>query len=109
MNLLIKSYCCSLYGSQTWNLSNSYLSSLYTAFNIGLWHIWKLPYNTYKYIIFDISGTCSLQDITVNRFVKCLYNMINHLVNYIGKRAVQDLLDIVLTLFGIDTRLVGII
>ena len=93
LNLLFKSYCYSFYGSQTWNLYNNALCSLYTAFNIGLRRIWKLPYNTHKYIIFDISGTSSLQDIMVNRFVKCLNNMIigpNNLVNYIGKRAVSQ-------------------
>ena len=95
MNLLFKSYCYSFYGRQTWNLYNNSLSSLYTAFNIGLPRtcIWKLPYNTHKYIIFDFNGTSSLQDIMVNRFVKCLNNMINvpnYLVNYIGKRAVSQ-------------------
>ena len=77
MNLLFKTYCYLFYGSQTWNLYNNSLGSLYTAFNIGLQRIWKLPYSTHKYIIFDISGTSSLQDIMVNRFVKCLNNMIN--------------------------------
>ena len=92
MNLLFKTYCYSFYGSQTWNLYNNSLGSLYTAFNIGLQRIWKLPYSTHKYIIFDISGTSSLQDIMVNRFVKCVNNMINgpnNLVNYIGKIAVS--------------------
>ena len=51
MNLLFKSYCYSFYGSQTWNLYNNSLGSLYTAFNIGLRRIWKLPYNTHKYIL----------------------------------------------------------
>ena len=61
LNMLFLSYCCSLYGANVCTLDNKHL--LFTSYNISLCNVWKLPYNSHRNIIYDLSGQPSLHDI----------------------------------------------
>ena len=56
-------------------------------------NVWKLPYNSHRNIIYDVSGQPPLHDILISRFIVCFNGMLtvgNDLVNYIVRNAVTD-------------------
>ena len=93
LNCLFKSYCCAFYGSPTWVLGSKCLNTLYTSFNKGLRHVWRLPYNSHRNILYSISGLSSLNDILISRFISCFNSMVtidNHIVNYVAANSITD-------------------
>ena len=88
---LIKSYCCAFYGLPTWVLGSKCLNT--TSFNKGLRHVWRLPYNSHRNILYSISGLSSLNDILISRFISCFNSMVlidNGIVNYIAANCITD-------------------
>ena len=93
LNMLFLSYCCSFYGANVSTLDNKNLNALFTSYNIALRNVWKLPYNSHRNIIYDLSGQPSLHDILISRFIVRFNGMLtvdNDFVNYIVRNAVTD-------------------
>ena len=71
MNHLFSNYCCSLYGSQTWNLRNKHITALSGMYNKVLRRIWGLPYNSHWQILYELSRHAPVDVVLPSRF----YNM----------------------------------
>lgn len=67
---LFKSYCCSFFGSVTYNYCDVNFSILGNPFKICLRKIWKVPFNTHSNIILELSNSLSFEDICYKRYKK---------------------------------------
>ena len=54
---LIGSYCCSMYGSNVWDLFSPESQKLYRSYNVTLRTVYGLPRTTHKYLLERISDT----------------------------------------------------
>lgn len=72
---LFYSYCLSLYGASTWNISNKQINSLEVAFNNILRRIWSLPRNCHTRILHCVAR------------IPSLFNKIHHLSNGLWLKA----------------------
>ena len=59
---LFQTYCCSVYGSQAWNLSSSSFEFICSAWNK------TVPYNTHRYLLPFIIQTSHIRNQLVERF-----------------------------------------
>ena len=91
--VLLRSYCSSFYGSQTWRFNSSSLCDISCIWNKGIRRLFLLPYMTHKYLLPSISGCYSLIQSVEQRFLSLLSNGLkskNNLVNYMLKRALYN-------------------
>jgi len=84
---LFKSYCCSFYGSELWNISSSGFKSCCVQWNKAVRKIFNLPYRTHTWLL----GPLMEQDhISVNLYIKSLRfmykmcNSTNNTVSFLG-------------------------
>ena len=63
-----QNYCCSFYGSQTWNLSSSSFEFIFTAWNKAARKIFPLPYNTHRCLPPFIVQSSHMRNQLVERF-----------------------------------------
>jgi hypothetical protein len=75
LNSLFKSYCCSFYGSQIWNLRNKNINNMCTMYNKALRRIWHLPYVSHTQIVHELSNCVPLDVIFAKRFVNMFAKM----------------------------------
>ena len=66
---LMKAYCCSLYGSVLWNLSNPCVESVCCMYRRGLRRVFGLPYNAHSALLSQISGSLPIMDELCKRFL----------------------------------------
>lgn len=93
LNALFGSYCCSFYGSQSWNLYNTDIDHVNTMYNKGIRRVWRLPYNAHKSIIFNLSGLRPFRNMLVDRFSSFYAKMCkveNQIVNQVALRAREN-------------------
>lgn len=77
-NKLFRSYCNSFYGCELWSLSNGFLHDLCTAWRKSVRAIWKLPYQTHRYLLPLISHSLPLFDEICRRFLNFTRACVNH-------------------------------
>ena len=90
---LFKSYCTSFYGSQTWLMDPSKFHRISASYNIALRQIFKLPYNTHRYILYYLANTCDLYSQLLHRteiFLSFCLSSENVLVNKLSNTFYYD-------------------
>lgn len=65
---LFQTYCCSFYGSQTWNMSNTIVDSIYTSWNKAVRRIFNLPFDTHRYLLPYVSQSEPIRYQLIKRF-----------------------------------------
>ena len=73
---IINIYACSFPGSCLWDLTSSDVDRLYTTWNSNIRQIFKIPYNTHRYLITPISKSLHLKTMLCNRFYSFYVNII---------------------------------
>lgn len=66
---LINIYATSFPGSSLWRINSESVNRIYTTWNINIRQLFKLPYNTHRYLIEPISGCRHLKTILCSRFI----------------------------------------
>ena len=88
---LFNSYCCSLYGSVLWDLSNPCIESVCSSWRCGLRHIFGLPNTTHCSLLAPLSCSLPVEDELFVRSVlfaqRCLFSD-SALVSYVASHAV---------------------
>lgn len=54
---LVNIYATSFYGSVLWDLNGAAEEKLFTSWNVLIRDIWKIPNNSHRYFIEEVSGT----------------------------------------------------
>ena len=62
-------FLSSLYGAQSWDLSNKNIINLQVVFNKILRRIWNLPFNSHTNIVHCVSGIESIKNLIVKHFI----------------------------------------
>ena len=75
--LLFKSYCMNIYGSQIWPYSKNCLSKYYISCRKAIWRLWKIPYRTHNKFIHIVNNWMPINITLEKRCIKYLWNMIN--------------------------------
>ena len=83
---LVQIYLSSMYGSNLWNLFSNSAEKLFVSWNVLLKTIFKLPYATHRYILYNICDIPHLRISLFKRFAKfytklenCMKPEITHL------------------------------
>ena len=93
LNALFCTFCCSVYGCQSWLLRTSELRLLSTSYNIALRRIWRLPYRAHTDLTHAVAGYSDIVTIITKRFVRLFHKMYesdNASVAFIAKKALYD-------------------
>ena len=48
---LFKTYCCTFYGSQMWQVNSQYINSVCTTWNKGVRRIFNLPHDAHTWLL----------------------------------------------------------
>jgi len=67
---LFQSYCCAFYGSQLWDLGSRCIDKIYIAWNKAVRRIFRLPYNTHRFLLPVVVGVSAIHDQLKKRFIK---------------------------------------
>ena len=67
---LMNIYCSSFYGSNLWDLFSNDVDRLYKSWNVTIRNVFKIPFNTHRYLIETISGSLHPKTMLTSRFVK---------------------------------------
>ena len=79
LNVLFQSYCSSFYGSQLWDLSSKYINDIYISWQKGMRRIWKLPYQTHRYLLPYLSpSNLHVETHFIFRFLKLYESMLHN-------------------------------
>jgi len=87
---LLQTYCCSWYGSQSWEIVSKNTHRLNVQWNKAVRRTLKIPYTTHTRLLPHIIKSLSFKDQharRVNKFLATFMSSENSHVNYIGKRA----------------------
>ena len=90
MYSLFKSYCCSFYGSCSWDLNSATTNKIYIQWNKAVRNIWHVPYTTHKCLLPHILHDLSVKDQMLIRFVKYYASLLkcdNYVVKYFCMRS----------------------
>ena len=74
---LFNAHCTSFYGSQSWNLAQPCVRSIYTKFNRGVRILFNLPFRTHRNILPVLLDTVPLELQLARRFMKMFFKMSN--------------------------------
>ena len=74
---LIKIYMIDFYGSNLWNLYDKFTQKFFTSWNRMIRNVFKLPYNSHRYLIEPISGITHLKTMLSDRFFKFYDSVMN--------------------------------
>ena len=74
---LIKIYMIDFYGSNLWNLYDKFTQKFFTSWNRMIRNVFKLPYNSHRYLIEPISGITHLKTMLSDRFLKFYDSVMN--------------------------------
>ena len=66
---LLNIYCVSFHGSCLWNLFSAECDKIYKTWNVAIRQAWKVPYNTHRYLIEEISMLPHPKDMLASRLV----------------------------------------
>ena len=66
-------YACSFYGSSLWNLYSNEAEKLYKSWNIAVRILFRLPFDTHRYLIEPISDVPHVKTVLCSRF----YSFVN--------------------------------
>jgi hypothetical protein len=91
-NALLHTFCSSLYGSVTWNMSHTEIDRVCSTWRIALRRVWGLPPNAHCDIVSALGSQRVLLDDICSRFLKfvffCLSNRNNNrTVNFIVRNS----------------------
>ena len=90
---LFKSYCCSFYGSQAWQIDSTDYKRICVTWNKSVRKILKLPYTTHTWILGPLLDQShlhyQLQRRTL-RFISLMYNSRNVLINACVNSAINN-------------------
>ena len=91
--MLFKSYCCSFYGSQAWQIDSTDYKRICVTWNKSVRKILKLPYTTHTWILGPLLDQShlhyQLQRRTL-RFISLMYNSRNVLITACVKIAIGN-------------------
>ena len=87
LDRLHSSFCMHMYGCELWNLSSSSIYKI--AWRKSKRRIWKIPINSHKHIVHNLSSDCKY--LIEKRILKFIYNGLN------SKRVCANLLQVKLT------------
>jgi len=90
---LFNAHCTSFYGSQSWDLSQSCVNSVYSKFNRGVRMLLNLPFRTHRDILYVLLSSLSLEHQLAQRFSKMRWKMINstnHMLNNVSNIFISD-------------------
>ena len=91
---LIGSYCCSMYGSNVWDLFSPESQKLYRSYNVTLRTVYGLPRTTHKYLLESISDTPHLFVQLLARYVtftKSLLHNKSFPVRFMSRVCISDM------------------
>ena len=74
---LVRTYLCSMYGSNLWDLFSVATDKLFTSWNVLLRSTFNLPFPTHRYILYNISNFPHLRVSLLRRFLK-FYNILEN-------------------------------
>jgi hypothetical protein len=74
---LVKAYCTSFYGAELWDLSNTCIERVCTAWRRGIRQIWRVPNTTHSSLLPGLCETLPLRDVFYKRMIKLVYNCLN--------------------------------
>jgi hypothetical protein len=89
---LVKSYCTSFYGAEIWDLSNSAIESINTAWRKGIRRVWQVPYTTHSALIPGLCDTIPLVDLFYKRMLNFVYRCLRSdstLVSFIVRHGIS--------------------
>ena len=89
---LFQTYCCSWYGSQTWELGSILLEPMQTEWNKAIRKTLLLPYETHRNLLPLIINGRSFSDQHVSRvkkFVNSFIMSVNSKIRFIGEMAMS--------------------
>ena len=90
---LLQTYCCSWYGSQTWDMNSKHVCQLNIQWNKAVRRTLKIPYTTHTRLLPHIVNSFSFKDQHARRVKKFLYTFTsseNMHVLFIGERALRN-------------------
>ena len=88
---LVKAYCTSFYGSELWDLSNSCIENICTAWRRGIRHVWRVLNTTHSSLLPGLCGTLLLRDLFFKRMLNVVYQCLNSqssIVNFITRHSI---------------------
>ena len=73
----VKTLCCDAYGSVLWRLDSPYASSFYSAYTSCVKRIYRLPVNTYSYLVEGhlSQGVVPLRNLVLGRYASFFQKM----------------------------------
>ena len=74
---MINIYATSFYGANQYRIYTNQCDKFYTAYNMCVRNIFKVPYQTHRYLIESISDCVHPKVMICSRFVKCVNTWIN--------------------------------
>ena len=87
---LFRSYCCSFYGSQLWDLNSNGFRSCCIQWNKAVRKLFRLPYRTHTWLLGPLIDQPHISiQLTVKtlRFIDCMLHSSNNIVSHIGNIA----------------------
>lgn len=84
---LFKSYCCSFYGSQLWNLKSNGFHSCCVQWNKAVRRLYNLPYRTHTWLLGPLIGQSHISvqlAVKTLRFIHGMVKSSNCIVSYIA-------------------------
>ncbi len=90
---LLNSYCCHLYGSQSWSFSDSKTDQMSTEWNRGVKTIWGLHFESHRNILCGFNNGKHIWDCIFKRFCgmcESMTNSKNKKIEYLVKLGNHD-------------------
>ena len=90
---LYKSYCCSFYGSQAWQINSTDYKRICITWNKSVRNILKLPYRTHTWMLGPLLDQSHIHYQLQRRtlcFISSMYNSRNLLITACVKSAINN-------------------